>query len=216
MVSRSSRPTLRAERKLAREGSVRIGGIDEVGRGALCGPVTVAVVVVSGDIAPAPAGVRDSKQLSAASRSALVEPITSWALEWAVGHGSALEIRTMGLTRATRTAAYRALAALIEPVDTVVLDGNHDYLTPADQGSLLDGGEPTIIVPKVVTRIRADTSCSSVAAASILAKVHRDELMVRLDVRYPGYGWSVNKGYGTPQHVAALADQGATYEHRYL
>ncbi len=216
MVSRHARPTLRAERALARAGSARIGGIDEVGRGALCGPVTVAVVVVSGESTPAPRGVRDSKQLSPASRSRLVEPITSWALEWAVGHASAREIRTMGLTRATCVAAYRALAALTQPVDTVLLDGSHDYLTPADQDSLSGDCEPPIIVPKVVTRVRADMSCSSVAAASIVAKVHRDQIMIELDARYPGYGWSVNKGYGTPQHLAALAHQGATPEHRYV
>jgi ribonuclease HII len=216
MASRCTQPTLRVERALARAGSSRIGGIDEVGRGALCGPVTVAVVVVNGDIAPAPPGVRDSKQLSPALRTRLVAPITSWALEWAIGEASPDEIRRMGLTGAMRTAAHRALAALAEPVDTVLLDGSHDYLTCAGLDEISCEARPARAAPKVITRVRADVSCSSVAAASIVAKVHRDQHMVELDARYPAYGWSVNKGYGTPQHLAALGQHGPTPEHRYL
>jgi ribonuclease HII len=216
MATRSSRPTLRLERSLARSGSIHIGGVDEVGRGALCGPVTVGVVVVNATSPPAPLGVRDSKQLTAERRTSLVEPITSWACDWAVGDATALEVKTMGLTFAMQRAAFRALAALATPMDTVVLDGHYDYLTPDSQG--LPSGEYLRgnHVPAVVTRVRADVCCSSVAAASILAKVHRDQLMIDLDSRYPGYGWAVNKGYGTPQHLAALARLGPTPEHRYL
>jgi len=216
MATRASRPTLRLERSLARSGSMQIGGIDEVGRGALCGPVTVGIVVVNATSPPAPLGVRDSKQLTAERRASLVEPITSWAVDWAVGDATPLEVKTVGLTSAMQRAAFRALAALTTPIDTVVLDGHHDYLTLEDH--VLLGGECLRgrRVPVVVTRVRADVSCSSVAAASILAKVHRDRLMIDLDSRYPGYGWAVNKGYGTPQHLAALERLGPTPEHRYF
>lgn len=215
-AARRSRPTLRIERALARSGSTRIGGIDEVGRGALCGPVTVGVVVVEETTAPAPVGVCDSKQLSPARRQSLVGPIISWAVEWAVGDASPAEIQEIGLTRAMQRAAIRALAALKIPVDTVVLDGSHDYLTPDAQGLLFDEHPQPMQMPSVVTRVRADATCSSVAAASILAKVHRDGLMTDLDAHYPGYGWAVNKGYGTPEHLAALARIGPTPEHRYI
>jgi ribonuclease HII len=216
MVTRASRPTLRLERSLARSGSTQIGGIDEVGRGALCGPVTVGIVVVNATSTPAPSGVRDSKQLTAERRASLVEPITSWAVDWAVGDATPLEVKTMGLTSAMQRAAFRALAALTTPIDTVVLDGHHDYLTPEGQEILWRESSRPAHMPAVVTRVRADVSCSSVAAASILAKVHRDRLMIDLDSQYPGYGWAVNKGYGTPQHLAALERFGPTPEHRYL
>ncbi len=207
-------PSLRIERRLLRGGLTTLACSDEVGRGALCGPVTVGMVLVTEATRTAPQGVRDSKLLTPEARRRLVPRIKRWAPSWGVGHASPQEIDEFGIIAALRLAGHRALAQL-GPVDTVLLDGNHDYLTTPAQESLF-GPAPSAVdhVPPVVTMIKADLRCAAVAAASILAKTARDEIMVGLALDHPEYCWSDNKGYAAPEHIAALAEHGPTPHHR--
>ncbi|MEO7744959.1 MAG: ribonuclease HII [Actinomycetota bacterium] len=204
----SRAPSLRVERALLREGHLLIAAVDEVGRGALAGPASVGIVLVDGGVRTAPAGVRDSKLLTPAAREALVPRIRRWALAHAVGHAGPDEVDAVGILGALRLAATRALATLPRP-DLVLLDGNHDWLTDPLAGGLF---EPT--TPPVRTLIKADMSCSSVAAASVLAKVERDAMMVALHEQHPQYGWAGNKGYSAPEHLAALSEHGPCVQHR--
>ncbi len=215
------RPSLRVEKRLLREGHTCIAAIDEVGRGAPGGPVSAGVVLVDTTVTRPLAGVRDSKLLTPDARVALVPRIRRWALAGAVGHASAQEIDAHGLTAALRLAGHRALAALAEQgdgvprPDVVLLDGNHDWLTPPEQPALF--GPPSgewVPVPRVVTMIKADMRCASVAAASVLAKTARDAIMIELAATYPDYGWDENKGYSTPAHLDALRRLGPCVEHR--
>jgi ribonuclease HII len=187
-------------------GARLIIGMDEVGRGALAGPVAVGVCAIS---APDdfPSGLRDSKLLSAKRREALEPLVRAWGA-CAVGDASAEEIDQLGITRCLGLAGHRALVALHElgvPVaDAVVLlDGKHDWLTPVLNSPLT-----------VVTRIKADQDCGVVAGASVVAKVWRDDLMVSLAEQHPEFGWDGNKGYGAAVHMAAIATHGATDWHR--
>ena len=210
-------PTLRYERELLRSGVTAIACADEAGRGALCGPVSVGVVLVTGRTPTAPKGVRDSKLLSEQRRMDLAPKIRRWA-DHAVGMASAAEIDELGIMAALRLAGHRALTALPMRADLVLLDGNHDYLTPAAQASLfgdgpVDGGV-AIDVPRVVTRVKADMQCAGVAAASILAKTARDAIMVDLSGQFPDYRWEENKGYAAPEHLDALRRLGPTPHHR--
>lgn len=204
------------ERRLLREGAALVGGVDEVGRGALSGPVSVGIVVVT-DSHRSLTGVRDSKLLTASMRVALVPRIRSWAADWGVGHASPSEIDDVGIVAALRLAALRALEQLTHRPDVVILDGRHDWLSAPSQESLfaddltdpLAGG-----VPRVTTLVKADLQCTSVAAASVLAKVERDATMTDLHASNPQYGWSRNKGYAAPDHVEALRRHGPTVHHR--
>ena len=212
-------PTLRVERGLFREGATRIGGVDEVGRGALGGPVSVGIVVIDETCRSAPSGVRDSKLLTPPAREALVKPIQKWALDYAVGSATAVEIDAYGLTVALRLAGWRALAALNHMPDLVLLDGSFDWLTIKPEAlSLFDEPLPMPEVagpaPLVKTQIKADMTCSSVAAASVLAKVERDAFVSCLEATYPGYGWGLHKGYCTPEHQQAVRELGLTDQHR--
>jgi ribonuclease HII len=136
-----------------------------------------------------------------------------------VGHASAGEIDAIGIVRALRLAAERALAQLPEQPDHVLLDGSHDWLTRrAEQGDLF-AVDPSVdallaAAPPVTTRVKADLTCSAVAAASVLAKTERDALMRGMAADYPAYGWDVNKGYAAPEHLAALRAHGPCVEHR--
>lgn len=209
--------SLRVERQLLRSGATLVCGMDEVGRGALSGPVSVGVVLVDGSVRRSLPGVRDSKLLTPAARVALVPRIQRWAVGWSVGHASAQEVDEVGIIAALRRAGLRALAALPVRPDAVLLDGSHDWLTPPAQIGLFepDGdGVPDVAVPTVTTRVKADLSCASVAAASVLAKTERDALMRGLADRYPEYGWAHNKGYASPDHLAALSEKGPCDEHR--
>ncbi|NKX55304.1 ribonuclease HII [Arthrobacter mobilis] len=206
--------TLRFERSFAAGGHRFVAGADEVGRGALAGPVSVGMVVVDTAGLKHLKGVRDSKLLAPAERELLVPRIRAWAAAWAVGHSTAAEIDELGLTAALRLAGTRAwlqVAAVVRP-DIVILDGNYNWLSPA-QATLFDAGEPGCDAP-VHTRIKADLQCLSVAAASVLAKVERDAQMARLALEHPGYGWEVNKGYATEAHRAAILARGASEFHR--
>jgi ribonuclease HII len=172
------------------------------------------MVVITADTKTAPKGVRDSKLLTPDARRRLVPKIQRWAPSYGIGHASPGEIDEFGIIAALRLAGHRALAQLsIEP-DSVLLDGNHDYLTVPEQPMLV--GPATVIerVPPVVTMIKADMRCAAVAAASILAKTARDAIMVALAEQHPEYGWAENKGYSAPEHIAALSAHGPTPHHR--
>ena len=209
-------PHLRLERTLLREQCAGglLAAVDEVGRGALAGPVSVGVVVIDLDTRSAPQGVRDSKLLSAGAREALVPRIRRWAVDATVGHATNDEIDEAGIIAGLRLAARRALEELEgrgHQAAHVLLDGSHDWLTPPER-TLFDADDWA--PPGVTTRVKADMTCAAVAAASVLAKVERDAIMVEADAAQPGYGWAGNKGYAAPEHRAALAELGVSALHR--
>jgi ribonuclease HII len=174
-------------------------GLDEVGRGAWAGPVTVGAVVAPPEHLR---GVRDSKQLTRAEREQADVRIREWAVAFAVGHASHDECDELGMTAALRLAGRRALADLAtqgyEP-DRIILDGNHDYLALGD---------------RVTTVVKGDTFILSVAAASCVAKVTRDALMRREAEHFPPYDFDSNVGYPSPRHQTALRGYGPSTIHR--
>ncbi|PIV75569.1 MAG: ribonuclease HII [Rhodobacteraceae bacterium CG17_big_fil_post_rev_8_21_14_2_50_65_11] len=173
----------------------RVAGIDEVGRGPLAGPVTAAVVVL--DPAAIPAGLNDSKRLSARRRDALLALLVDRA-EVSLGWASVEEIDRLNIRNATFLAMTRALAGLA-PVDHALIDGN---ALPPD-------------LPCPATAIvKGDSKSLSIAAASIAAKVGRDAHMMALSRQFPGYGWERNAGYPTAAHKQALLDIGVSPHHR--
>lgn len=204
-----------------------LAGMDEVGRGALAGPVTVGVAVVDARTSRRmPPGLADSKLLSAAAREALVAPVRSWCATSAVGHAEPAEIDELGIMGALRLAGLRALAELagqgVRPA-LVLLDGNHDWLAGPRQADLFAPEPPAVpvpgttrpvTVPPVRTQVKADAACAVVAAASVLAKVARDARMVRHAEAHPHFGWEGNKGYSAPGHLAALREHGPCTLHR--
>jgi len=174
------------------------------------------VVVVDVSTRSAPRGVADSKLLAPAARTALLPALSRWGLARAVGHASAAEIDEVGIIAALRMAGTRALATVadeIGPVDVVLLDGSHDWLSAPAQGDLFDEG-PALPGPRVHLRVKADRTCASVAAASVLAKCERDAMMVGLAAQHPHYRWDENKGYASPEHMAALRELGPSVLHR--
>lgn len=173
-----------------------IAGVDEVGRGPLCGPVTAAAVVL--DPSRIPAGLNDSKTLTAARREALAAEIWLCA-ECAVAHASVQEIDALNILQASHLAMRRALAGLTRAPDHALIDGNR---MPREIGFSAE------------CIVKGDARSLSIAAASIVAKVARDALMVDLAQHYPGYGWEKNAGYPTPDHLAALKNLGVTPHHR--
>jgi ribonuclease HII len=202
-------PTLDVEALLHRRGVRFVIGCDEVGRGAIAGPVAVGLCVVDARIGAVPAGLRDSKLLSEKRREELAPRAVEWAVHSAVGLATALEIDTIGIIAALGLAGKRALVQLHDAGaavrdSVILLDGSHDWLSPALTSPLA-----------VQTRAKADRDCASVSAASVVAKVHRDRLMISADGRTPGYGWASNKGYGSADHFAAIAELGATDFHRH-
>jgi len=208
-------PTLRIERQMLRSGARLVCGMDEVGRGALSGPVSVGAVVVDMSTTPLP-GVRDSKLLSGTTRERLAPEIRVWAVTSAVGHAGADEIDEVGIIGALRRAGMRALATLAVVPDAVLLDGKHDWLTPPSQTTMFDEiADDMPSVPTVTTRVKADMTCLSVAAASVLAKTERDARMMELHAEFPVYRWDGNKGYGAPEHIDALRAVGPSPWHRH-
>lgn len=202
-------PRLTLERRLLRERPIVIA-CDEVGRGALAGPVAVGVAVV--DAARArkrvPTGLRDSKLVPELRRAEVAGRAAEWVLHSAVGWASSAEIDDIGIMRALGLATARALADLrahgVVPEEAIViLDGNYDYITPA--------GERGLTVRPV---IKADRDCASAAAASVIAKVARDTLMVGLHDEVPHYNWASNKGYASPDHRDAIREHGLSPHHR--
>ncbi len=211
-------PTLDYERRFRSSGARLLAGIDEVGRGALAGPVSVGIAVIDLQQQKLLADVRDSKLLKVTDRERLVPLVRNWSVASAVGHASANEIDQFGIISALRLAGNRAwfavLAAGVRP-EVVLLDGSHNWLSPDLQPSLFDDApaEPGCDAP-VHTLVKADMQCLSVAAASVLAKVERDRIMCELHTEYPAYGWDENKGYGTAAHKEALRVAGPTPYHR--
>ena len=210
----SRKPSLRVERALQRDGYRVLAGMDEVGRGALAGPVTVGVVLIDETCRSAPTGVKDSKLLAPAARRAMVPRIERWCVGHSVGHASPEEIDAVGIIAALRLAGQRALAQAGLVPDLVILDGNHDWLTSPSDVGLFAFADEAPATPPVTTMVKADLKCSSVAAASVLAKVARDALMVQAAPEHPAYGWAENKGYAAPEHVAARELLGPTPVHR--
>lgn len=220
-------PDVAAESAWLAEGVEVVAGMDEVGRGALAGPVTVGCAVVSASTLeiPFPEGLTDSKLLSARARERIEPAVAGWVLAWGVGHASPAEIDAHGIIVALRTAARRALRAAQATgptVSAVLLDGSHDWLTDSAQEDLFDVGvlapgapEPDDGVPRQVrTLVKGDLRCASISAASVLAKQARDRLMSEAAQRHPGYGWAGNKGYGSAAHLAEIRRAGPSDEHR--
>ena len=199
-VESTHTPNMRQERALIRQGHVLVAGIDEAGRGAWAGPVVAAAVILPGGARCLATlrGVRDSKLLSPIQREALSPAIREKALAVGIGMASHEEIDAMGIVPATRLAMRRAV----------------EQLAPAPDALLIDALKlPDVLLPQRVM-FHADTLCLSVAAASIVAKVTRDHLMMELDTQYPGYGLARHKGYGTQVHQQALAQLGPSAIHR--
>jgi ribonuclease HII len=196
------------------DGFQLVAGLDEVGRGAWAGPVSVGAVVHSFAKRP-PAGIRDSKQLSEPQREELFPKVARWCTEWSVGHASPQECDVHGMTRALRLAAHRALAQLSVRPEVVLLDGNFDYVTePEPELDLTGAGPPMSPTPVVRTVVKGDTTCLSVAAASIMAKVTRDRMMRSWSESFPPFDFDRNKGYPSPSHRTALSGFGLTSIHR--
>ncbi len=189
-------PNQRAERKLWDSGCGIVAGIDEVGRGAWAGPLTLAAVVVPRDRRLYK--VRDSKMLTENEREVMGDRVLGWAEHVSVAHVSAERCDALGMSDAQRLCAQRVLAGLDVDVDHVLVDGNWDFV----------GTVPTTRI------VRGDAVCLSIAAASIVAKVTRDRLMRACHEKYPAYHFVSNKGYPCPRHRAALAAYGPSAIHR--
>jgi ribonuclease HII len=187
-------PSLVTERALWEGGAGLVVGLDEVGRGAWAGPLSVGAAVL-------PPGrrvykVRDSKMLTEHEREAMFDRVAGWCRAWAVGHASPEECDELGMSDAQRLAARRALGGLGLAPDAVLVDGSWDFV----------GGARSIV--------RGDASCLSIAAASILAKVTRDRIMRGEAEHFPAYWFESNKGYPGPRHRAALQWLGPSAIHR--
>lgn len=203
------------------DGAPFVAGMDEVGRGALAGVVTVGVTVLdpAALAVPFPDGLTDSKLLSASARARLEPLVKSWVTAWGVGHATPAEIDEVGIISALRRAGERALAvaeASCGPVRAVVLDGKHDWLTrpPDDLFASCDAQGASPAWREVRTVVKGDLRCASVAAASVLAKCARDRLMAQAHAQFPVFGWDRNKGYGAHVHLEALREVGPTDLHR--
>lgn len=184
------------ERAALERGFRAIGGIDEVGRGPLAGPVVAACVVLAGPLMLR--GLDDSKRVKPALRIELAEVIKERATAWAIGEASVDEIERLNIYHASLLAMERALAALPALPDYLLTDAVRLRCYRGEQLPVIKG----------------DAKCASVAAASILAKVHRDRLLVELDRLHPEYGFADHKGYATAQHIDALARHGPCAHHR--
>jgi len=188
-------PSLAVERELWAAGHEVVVGVDEVGRGAWAGPLSVGAAIVPPDRRVYK--VRDSKMLTEPEREAIFDRIADWCT-WSVGHASQVECDALGMSAAQRLAAQRAIEGLGVTPDRVLIDGRWDFV---------GGGNTRRIV-------KGDARCLSIAAASILAKVTRDRLMRAEAVHHPGYDFDRNKGYPCPRHKVALAGYGPTAIHR--
>lgn len=203
-----TKPTLEFEYELLTRGYELIVAVDEVGRGAIAGPVSVAAGLWRGDLGAGPEGIRDSKLVPESARGALASSARGWLESIEVGHCDATTVDREGITAALGIAGTRALTAVLEGLSTIgnaviVLDGHHDWLSPVMVRSL-----------PVVTKTKADRDCQSVAAASLVAKVTRDELMVEADTTWPEYGFARHKGYASPAHLEAINRLGPCEIHR--
>ncbi|TYB77827.1 ribonuclease HII [Maritimibacter fusiformis] len=189
-------PDFSHEADLIAAGARCVAGVDEVGRGPLAGPVTAAAVVLDPDRIPA--GLNDSKALTAKRREALFAEIMAVA-QVSVAHASVDEIDRLNILYASHLAMERAVAGLAPSPDRLLIDGN---LVPAG------------LTVEARAVVKGDARCLSIAAASIIAKVTRDRIMVGLAQQHPGYGWETNAGYPSKRHISALQDIGVTPHHR--
>lgn len=187
-------PGLTVERGLWTSASTVVVGVDEVGRGAWAGPISVGAAVVPRDRRIYK--IRDSKMLTEEEREAMFDRIADWVEAWAVGHATHAECDELGMSDAQRLAAQRAMEGLGLSPDHVLVDGNWDFV----------GGAKRIV--------RGDSTSLSIAAASILAKVTRDRMMRAVAPEYPGYNFEANKGYPCPTHKANLQALGPSAIHR--
>lgn len=186
---------LALERRVIASGATVVAGVDEVGRGALAGPVTAAAVVL-GDAFP-PAGLNDSKLLSPERRDRLAATLRSTCACWSVAHIGADRIDEVGIAAATREAMVAAIQGLEDCADHVMVDGL-----------------PVRAHPNETAVVGGDGKVACIAAASVIAKVARDSLMVSLGEEHPGWAFHVNKGYGTPEHIAEIRRRGPSPVHR--
>jgi ribonuclease HII len=189
-------PGLDVERGLWADGQAVVAGVDEVGRGAWAGPLSVGAVVV-----PQTRRVykiRDSKMLTEAEREAIFDRIIGWVDDWSVGHASPAECDELGMSAAQKLAARRAIGGLRTTPDHVIVDGNWDFVGH----------------PRTTRIIGGDATSLTIAAASIVAKVTRDRMLRAVADEFPGFNFASNKGYPGPTHRAALAAYGPTRIHR--
>ncbi len=196
------KPGLKFEKRFGYP-SVAIGGVDEVGRGCLAGPVVAGALVLPEVVDPKRdpwlKDVADSKLLAPEDRERLAPLIEGWARAWAIGVASVEEIDRINIYHASHLAMERAVEGLTHPASHYLIDGNR---------------VPRALTSRASAVIKGDLQCLSIAAASILAKVFRDRLMKESDALYPGYGFAAHKGYSTPVHQAALKRLGACGIHR--
>jgi ribonuclease HII len=189
-------PSLAIERELWADGHEVVVGVDEVGRGAWAGPISVGAAVLPPDRRVYK--VRDSKMLTEQEREGMFDRIAGWCTAWAVGHASQVECDTLGMSAAQKLAARRAIAGLGVVPDQVLVDGSWDFVA--------DGAARRIV--------KGDATCLSIATASVLAKVTRDRLMRAEAEHYPAYDFDYNKGYPCPRHKTALRAWGPSAIHR--
>ncbi|MBJ7280403.1 MAG: ribonuclease HII [Rhodoluna sp.] len=215
MSSKTSQlPSLSFESTFFESGIRFVIGIDEVGRGSIAGPVAVGAALLDVQINTSdwPEKLQDSKLIFEKKREAIFADVSDWVRGWAVGMASSDEIEAHGIITALSLAGARALEELLaesslrEEIASagiqIILDGSHNWLGPKAMG-----------IP-VATKTKADRDCVSVAAASVLAKVTRDRLMIELEETYPGYGLASNKGYASATHIAGLKEKGISPIHR--
>jgi ribonuclease HII len=193
---KTSSPGLDVERGLWAEGHDVVVGVDEVGRGAWAGPLSVGAAVVPRDRRVYK--IRDSKMLTEREREALFDRVAEWCVTWAVGHASQVECDELGMSAAQKLAARRAIEGLGVVPDQVLIDGSWDFVGTGNTRRIVKG----------------DATCLSISAASILAKVTRDRMMRLEAPNFPGYDFEHNKGYPCPRHKAALQGMGPTSIHR--
>ena len=195
-------PDIFFESQFWNSGLTRVAGLDEAGRGALAGPVAVGAVILPTDealLSQTLTGVRDSKQMTPLERETLAPRIKEVALTWSVGFASADEIDSQGIVHATRLAALRALSNLSLSPHYLLTDFRLEL--------------PQLDISQTAL-VKGDALCLSIAAASVLAKTARDELMCALDTHYQGYGLEKHKGYGTQAHRSAMKRLGVSPIHR--
>lgn len=214
-MSSKTFPTLLTESRLFERGNRFVLGIDEVGRGAIAGPVAVGVSLID-KLNPVltlwPEKLQDSKLMTPKSRAAITEPLEQWVEGFAIGYSSNEEIDKSGISEALRSAASRALTELLASGSmrsklasegaVILLDGSQNWLGKQAAGLEVD------------LQVKADTACVSVAAAAVLAKVKRDALMEAHDGAYPEYGFAGHKGYASAAHIQALRTHGPSAIHR--
>jgi len=214
-MSTKTYPTLQTESRLFERGNRFVIGIDEVGRGAIAGPVAVGLSLID-KLNPAlsswPEKLQDSKLMTPKSRAEITEPLEHWVDGFAIGYSSNEEIDRSGISEALRSAASRALTELLASGSmrsklasegaVILLDGSQNWLGKQAAGLEVD------------LQVKADTTCVSVSAAAVLAKVKRDALMEAFDGAYPEYGFSGHKGYASAAHIQALRTHGPSAIHR--